>query len=353
MLNFYPGPSRVNAKIPKYMLDAYREEVVSINHRSPEFVEISKSCIKLLKKKLNIPAGYTIFYTASATETWEIIAQSLIGKSSFHIFNGAFGEKWFAYTKELHAKSTGHHFPFEQPFKPADVKVPDSAEIICLTQNETSNATQIPDSQLATLRDKYKDRLIAVDTTSSLAGIKLNIASADIWFASAQKCFGLPAGLGLMICSPQAIGHAKKINDQKHYNSLLRMAEKMADYQTTHTPNVLNIYLLKRVMKAAPNVNITHEKTLERFKDWVDFLSKFKSFELLISNPEIQSYTVLGIRAGKKTIDKAHQHARQAGITLGRGYGDLKETTLRIANFPAIKEREIKICQKFFNRTFD
>ena len=353
MLNFYPGPSRVDAKIPKYMLDAYREGVVGINHRSQQFVEISKSCIKLLKKKLNIPAGYSIFYTSSATETWEIIAQSLIRKSSYHIFNGAFGERWFTYTKKLHPKSAMHQFAFENPLKVDEISIPDHAEIICLTQNETSNATQIRNPLIARIRAEHKDRLIAVDATSSLAGIKLNIADADVWFASVQKCFGLPAGLGLMICSPRAIEQAITIKDENHYNSLLSMVEKMKGYQTTHTPNVLNIYLLKRVMKAAPNVNTTHDKTMARFQDWLAFLSKFNSFNLLNTNPETQSYTVLGIKSSKKTIDKIHQSAGQAGIILGHGYGDLKENTIRIANFPAIKEREIKICQKFFKRGFE
>lgn len=353
MLNFYPGPSRVNAKIPKYMLDAYREGVVSINHRSPEFIEISKFCIKLLKKKLNIPGDYSIFYTSSATETWEIIAQSLIRKSSYHIFNGAFGQRWFTYTKKLHPKSTGYHFPFGSLLPISDINVPDHAEVICITQNETSNATQIPNHLISKIREKYNNQLIAVDATSSLAGIKLSIDNADVWFASVQKCFGLPAGLGLMICSPKAIEHAKNINNQKHYNSLLAMVEKMAAYQTTHTPNVLNIYLLKRVMKAAPNVNITHKKTLERFNDWMDFLSKFEAFELLNPNPEVQSHTVIGIKGNQKLIEKVHQNAKQAGIILGQGYGELKESTIRVANFPAIKEREIKICQKFFKRTFE
>ena len=353
MLNFYPGPSRVNAKIPKYILDAYREGVVSINHRSQHFIQISKACIKLLKKKLNIPADYTVFYTSSATETWEIIAQSLIRKGSYHIFNGAFGERWFTYTKKLHPKSSGHAYPFENPLMLDKISVPDHAEIICLTQNETSNATQIPDQLIAKIRSKYNDRLIAVDVTSSLAGINLNISNADVWFASVQKCFGLPAGLGLMICSPKAIEHAKAVDDTKHYNSLLAMTEKMKNYQTTHTPNVLNIYLLKCVMKAAPGVNVVHDKTLERFKDWVSFLSKFNSFELLNVDPEVQSYTILAIKGSKKLIEKIHQRAEQAGIILGQGYGVLKENTIRIANFPAIKEREIKICQKFFKRAFE
>ena len=61
----------------------------------------SSKTITLLKEKLDIPKDYTIFFTSSATECWEILAQSLIVTRSFHIYNGAFGEKWYDYTLRL------------------------------------------------------------------------------------------------------------------------------------------------------------------------------------------------------------------------------------------------------------
>ena len=78
MISFYPGPSRVHDEIPGYVKDAHKLGILSINHRSPEFVKMSEKTIRLLKQKLNIPKTYTVFFTSSATECWEIIAQSLI-----------------------------------------------------------------------------------------------------------------------------------------------------------------------------------------------------------------------------------------------------------------------------------
>ena len=101
MITFYPGPSKVNNKISKYFQDAVLDGVLSINHRSPEFVEIYGNVSRELKSKLGIPDDYVILFASSATECWEIIAQSLVTSSSFHIYNGAFGEKWFDYTKKL------------------------------------------------------------------------------------------------------------------------------------------------------------------------------------------------------------------------------------------------------------
>ena len=98
MISFYPGPSRVHTEVPAYVRDAYDEGILSINHRSDEFVQMCERTIGLLKERLNVPKDYTIFFTGSATECWEIIAQSLITDKSYHIYNGAFGQKWFDYT---------------------------------------------------------------------------------------------------------------------------------------------------------------------------------------------------------------------------------------------------------------
>src|SRR4051794_37503246 len=95
MITFFPGPSKVYPEVQTYFQDAYNQGLLSANHRSSDFTVISKRVVDLLKEKLNVPADYTIYFTSSATEGWEILAQSLTKKYSYHIFNGAFGKKWF------------------------------------------------------------------------------------------------------------------------------------------------------------------------------------------------------------------------------------------------------------------
>ena len=347
MPTFYPGPSKIYSKVAAYMQDAFDKGVLSINHRSPEFIDISKRTITLLKEKLNIPESYTIFYTASATECWEIIAQSLVKKKSFHIYNGAFGEKWCHYTKKLKPKSIGIAFDENNKLDISGLQVLDTAEVICLTQNETSNGTEISNEKIAKIKAQHAEKLIAIDATSSMGGVDLVFENADLWYASVQKCFGLPAGLALMICSPQAIKKALEIGENNHYNSLTFMVDKMKDFQTTYTPNVLNIYLLMRVMQDAPPIKKTHEITLSRFQNWVAFINEFTDFKLLITNHEVQSKTVLTVTAKPAIISAIKTQAKAAGITLGNGYGDLKNTTFRIANFPAIEQQEIGVLQAF------
>ncbi len=348
MITFYPGPSRVNNKVLNYLRDAFLDGVLSINHRSPEFEQIYKDCVATLREKLLIPDDYVVMFASSATECWEIIAQSLIDQESYHIYNGAFGEKWHEYTQRLKPNAKGEYFDMQTELEIDKLQVPQTAELIGITHNETSNGTAINYSTLAKLRKKYPHQLIAVDATSSMAGVRLDFDLADIWYASVQKCFGLPAGLAVMVCSPRALERAAQINEHSHYNSFIFMVEKMRLNQTTYTPNVLNIYLLMRVMEAAPSIMETEAKTILRYTDWVNFFKSFSSARLLIENEWVRSRTVLTLAAPENIVKEVKESAKRAGIVLGSGYGDLKSTTFRIANFPAIKTKEIKLLMEFF-----
>ena len=347
MISFYPGPSRVYSAVPRYVQEAYEQGVLSINHRSAEFVAISQRAIALVKEKLSIPDDYTVFYVSSATECWEIISQSLVRHATYHVHNGAFGQKWFRYAQQLQPRADQYAFNFQQPLRASQLEPSSEAEVICLTHNETSNGTALSAATLADVRVRFSTPLIAVDATSSLAGVELPIAQADVWYASVQKCFGLPAGMAVLICSPRALEKAQQVGENRHYNSLLYMQEQMQRWQTTHTPNVLGIYLLMRSLEDRPGIQTVDKQTQERYQAWVDFLSDLKKVRLLVNDSTLRSRTVIPLEAEPETIDQLRAQAKQAGITLGNGYGDLKATTLRIANFPAILDTEINQLKKF------
>lgn len=346
MVSFYPGPSRVYDEIPQWMKGAHRKGILSMNHRSEAFMTLSKKTIELLKEKLDIPEPYSVFFLSSATECWEVIAQSLVKNKSVHLFNGAFGEKWFEYTHRLKSGATAIRF---DPAKEMESTHPElrDAEVICITQNETSNGTQVSNKIIGAIRQNYPEQLIAVDATSSMAGVYLNFSQADIWFASVQKCFGLPAGLALMVCSPAALSSVTDLGEKNHYNSLTFMTTMMEKWQTPFTPNVAGIYLLMRVLKKVKPIAKVHTKISERSKAWWKFFEGSRHLTLYASEPYVRSDTVITIKADAARIESLKKKAVKKGLLLGEGYGDLKKSTFRIANFPALKNKEIQKLRTF------
>lgn len=348
MISFYPGPSKIWDNLPHYMQDAFKEGILSVNHRSQEFMNISSETIRLLHEKLQIPAEYTILFTSSATECWEIVAQSILGKAgSQHFYNGAFGEKWHEYTQNITRNATANPFGPDEIPGLAQIKPAPGDLMLAFTHNETSNGTALPENYLKEVRATYPDNLIAIDATSSIGGVKLPFAAADIWYGSVQKCFGLPAGLGLLILSPAAIREAKKLNENGHYNSLLFMLEKIADAQTPYTPNVLGIYLLMRSMQDRPGIEATADMLQKRYESWLQFLEGYPELKLLIKNPEARSKTVLTIESTPERIEAIKKAAKAEGLYIGNGYGPWKKTSFRIANFPALTEDDINQLKAF------
>ena len=350
MTIFSPGPSQVYPEIKKYLQQAYEEGILSISHRSETFNRMSEQTLSLLRQNLAVPDGYVILYTSSATECWEIIAQSFTRNQNVHFHSGSFGEKWFQYGQAINPASHSIAMALNKSLDVDTMDVRLEDEIICLTQNETSNGTQIDFDTLASIRGAFPDHLLALDCTSSMAGINLPFTLGDIWFASVQKCFGLPAGLGILILSPDAVAKAEEIQDRTYYNSALTMLRYIEKFQTSCTPNVLGIYLLGKVLAEVEPIERVDEKLRKRMNTYEDLFSE-GAYKPLITNTKVRSRTVLTIESSPEKIDTIKKEAKAEGMFFGAGYGTWKPTTFRIANFPAHTDEQVYSLVKFLKNT--
>jgi phosphoserine aminotransferase len=338
MLNFYPGPSKLDARISQYYQEAVASGILEKNHRSSDFELLYKHVKKLFHTKLSMPQDYSMLFVSSATECWEIISQSLSSSGTTHFYNGAFGEKWFKYAAKINPKSNAFEFGLEG--SPELLSGRFGSQILAFTQNETSNGTQLSNEIQQKIRKHYPNHLIAYDATSSLGGIYMDWTRADIWFASVQKCFGLPAGLGVLIVNKRAIDCAKVFGDRKYYNSLLFMLENASKNQTHYTPNISNIYLLSRLLEERDAIDEIGRNLKERALRLYFEFDKLKSVKPLITNTDFRSSTVLTLEGGSEKISSLKIEAAKEGFILGNGYGKLQDSTVRIANFPAITNDE-------------
>ncbi|TAF64947.1 MAG: aminotransferase class V-fold PLP-dependent enzyme [Cytophagales bacterium] len=354
-MNFYPGPSKVYPQVMHYAQEAFASGILSLNHRSSTFMHLYESTTNALRQHLQIPANYWIAFVSSATECWEIVPQSWVQKKSLHIYNGSFGEKWaqnaqkiLAYKgKEIEKNvfEANEILTYQKLADSIQVSKPDT---ICFIDNETSNGTMLSNEMMPALQKNFPEILFCTDATSSLAGRNLPIAHFDVVFASVQKCFGLPSGLGVLIYSPKALERAIEIDDKQHYNNVLSLHENAQKQQTTHTPNILGIYLLEKILQELPSIEKQSTLLQQRAKEYYTFFSHLGYTKPLIHTPEVRSDTVIVIEQSPNIVQKCKQEASKKGIILGNGYGKWKENTLRIANFPAIDQEEIQQLKDFF-----
>ncbi len=361
MLNFYPGPSKIYSKVGQYMLEALESGILEKNHRSADFMEMMHQTIKVFKEKFNIPAEYKVFFTSSATECWEITVQSIFhGKISF-LYNGDFGNKWLNYTKsnsqvQLRNLTENEKLEIiEIAYLPeesiSDLDIDQDSEIIAWVAGETSNGTFSGNEAIKKLRERHPEALLITDVTSVFGGYDFDISQADVWFASSQKCLGLPPGLGIMVVSPEALLAANKLKENNHYNSLLNIAENFQKNQTHYTPNILEIFLLGKISEQVDNISVVSGKIEQRSRMLRDFFLEHPKFSDLIVNSEVQSPTVLTMKYDGELSD-LFALLKQSGIIVGKGYGKWKADTFRIANFPAIPDADFQLLMDFFKLNF-
>ncbi len=336
---FNPGPAMVYPQVRQFLQDAYDEQVLSISHRSKAFEQIYRMLDANLREKLGIPDDYSIFTLSSATEVWSVLSESLVKQKSTHLYTGAFGERWFQRAQHITPGAVGYQRSIDHDWAAEDWRAHRDTELLCLTQNETATTAQVPIEVLPVIRETLPDTLIAIDGTSSLAGVNLPIAQADIWYASVQKCFGLPAGLSVLIVSPRAMEQAVAVGFKGQYNALLHIAKRYEKFQNTHTPNVLGMYLLSRLSETLPAIGEIHDHVAARMQRLIDFFQKDMGWELVVEKPQNRSLTVMGVRFPEEELAELKTYMlEQHGLQLGSGYGPLKSNSFRVANFPAIPD---------------
>lgn len=340
LYSFNVGPSALWPETPVWISRILASGILSQSHRSSGFEELYRRIDAGFRRQHHLPEGYRVYLLSSATECWQILAETLVTHRSLHLYSGSFGERWFELTHAQHPLAEGLAFaPHTPPQLPLHCH---SYDLVALTHNETSNGSALPIAFLSESRQWAAEALLAVDATSSMGGVHLPYAEADIWFASVQKCLGLPSGLAVMFASPRAQERIEAAPDSGRYHSLTRVHQRATLWQTTHTPNVLGIALLAEMLENTPSISVLASRVQERNASWTAFLAELPGLEFLVPDPSLRSATVLAIQTTVCSAQALREATYARGFLLASGYGAWKNTTLRIANFPAQSDAAIK-----------
>lgn len=354
-LFFTAGPSQIYSTVPHHISAAIAANIPSISHRGPQFTEIMQGAQSGLKELLRIPQDYHIFFFASATEIWERLIQNCVETTSFHFVNGSFGERFYWTAERLQKKPLMVEASMGEGFNISKVVVPKEVEMICLTHNESSSGVMWQMEDIHQLSEQYPDKLIAIDVVSSIPYPSFNYEKVDAVYFSVQKGFGLPAGLGVLILSPRAFAKSlaleKKAVSTGSYHSFSVLKEFDEKGQTPETPNVLNIYLLDKVIQDYLTYGIEkiRKETDEKADMLYSYFEKHDRYSLAVPNPRDRSRTlvVIDTKGDSKNIVT---YLDTQNIEVGYGYGKAKETQVRIANFPTHSKDDVERLIEAFKK---
>lgn len=337
---FTVGPTHPYETYEKHMKQAMKEEIYSLSHRGKEFKKIYEHTSELLREVFGLPKSFHIFFTASSLENMERIIENTVKKKSFHVVTGAFGKRFYQTAVELKKSATKVDVPYGEGWNIDSLKIPVGTELIALTQNDTSTGLVLPMKDIYELKKRNPEALIAIDIVSSAPYIRIDWKKIDIGFFSVQKGFGLPAGLGVLLVSEKAIEKARSLQKDGvnigSYHNFVTLAEKEKEWQTPETPNVLLIYLLAKICEdlLTKGIETIREETELKGKMMTEFFEKHEDFGLFVKDKAFRSLTSLVVETKGKTDEIAAALAKK-GIIVGKGYGEYKDTHIRLANFPS------------------
>ncbi|HEY0744670.1 MAG TPA: aminotransferase class V-fold PLP-dependent enzyme, partial [Chryseosolibacter sp.] len=296
-VNFTPGPSQLYFTVADHAREAFKSGIPSISHRSKSFEQIVSETTTGIRELLNVPAGYQVYFTSSATEIWERIIQNLVEERSLHFVNGSFSKRFYEIAQQLNRRAEKIEVKEGEAF--SSVSNVSTTELIALTHNETSTGVSLPLDFIHSFKAQNENALIAVDAVSSLPYPGFDFTKLDTVFFSVQKGFGLPAGLGVWIVNQKCIAKAEQLLAKGisigSYHNIPTLKSNAVKNQTPETPNVLAIYLLNQVIKdfLRRSVEMIRRETEYKAAILYQALEQHSLLNPFVKDKKFQSKTVI------------------------------------------------------------
>lgn len=351
---FIPGPVEVRREI----LDAQGGWM--IGHRSKAFADLYARLQPKLKEAFFVGDGYRVYiYTSSGSGIWESASRCCVRDDQpvLHLVNGAFSERWAGVSRENGKQVDVLEVPWGQAVKPeqlADALKQKHYDAVALVYNETSTGVMNPLPQYAEIMRGYPDTLFLVDAVSCWLGAELDTAAwgIDLVVTSSQKCFALPPGIAFGAVSDRVLARAKAIPHRGYYFDVLTLEKHHEKNNTPATPPISLMYAADRQLDA-----IRAEGYANRFRRHAQMAGMVRAWVerqgfAMYSEAGYHSPTVSTVRNTRGIDFPALQaHLKKQHITLGGGYGKIKDETFRIAHMgdaqPAHIERLLGAMDAF------
>jgi phosphoserine aminotransferase len=352
---FTAGPAELYPKFEEYLQVFVDQQIGSISHRSGQFKKIYQHTDEQLRILMNIPTENAIMFTGSASEIWEKLILSTVEHESFHLVNGSFSEKFHQYAQMLQKHTHVLKKPIGEGFVYNEIAVPEFAELICTTQNETSTGVQMREADIHKLKRSNYNKILAVDMVSSAPIPELDFTVIDTAFFSVQKSFGMPAGLGVWIANENCLEKANILKSKGKclgaHHDLPTLWKNAKEYQNPATPNVMGIYILGKIAEDMNKTGIEkiRKETDDKAKKMYKFFEQTPGYTPAVKNTSLRSKTVAVINTEQPAAEII-QKLKVQNMIVGAGYGSGKDSQIRISNFIANSPEQIDNLIKEFEK---
>ena len=335
-----PGPTNV----PERVLRAI--DHATVDHRGPEFQEMSKEVLAGLKHVFKTKSPVVIF-PASGTGAWEAALVNTLspGDKVLMVETGHFATLWHTMANKLGLAPEFIKGDWRHGADPAAVEArladdrKHEIKAVCVVHNETSTGvvSRIGEVRKAIDRAQHP-ALYMVDTISSLASIdyRHDEWGVDVTVAGSQKGLMLPPGLSFNAASDKALAASKSAQLPRSYWNWEDMIASNKDGWFPYTPATNLLYGLRVALmmlleeQGLENVFKRHDRHAEATRRAV----RAWGLEILCANPAeySSSLTAVLMPEGHSEIAFRQVVLNHFNLSLGSGLTKLRDKVFRIGH---------------------
>jgi len=335
-----PGPTNVPDRVLRAIDSA------TIDHRGPEFQQMSKEVLAGLKYVFKTQSPVVIF-PASGTGAWEAALVNTLspGDTVLMYETGHFATLWHNMASRLGLVPEFIKGDWRRGADPSALEArlaedrKHEIKAVCVVHNETSTGvtSRIAEVRKAIERARHP-ALFMVDTISSLASIdyRHDEWGVDVTVAGSQKGLMLPPGLSFNAVSGKALAATKSAKLPRSYWNWEEMIAANKDGWYPYTPATNLLYGLRVALRmlleeeGLENVFSRHDRHAEATRRAV----KAWGLEIFCLNPAeySSSLTAVLMPEGHSEIAFRQVVLERFNLSLGSGLTKLRDKVFRIGH---------------------
>jgi aspartate aminotransferase-like enzyme len=333
---FVPGPTEIRPALLAQMTRPV------IGHRGRAF-EAMFARIEAGLRDIFLTARPVYIGAASATGFMEMAIRNLPEGKILSLVNGGFSER-FAQVAESCARQVERVVvPWGATF---DLNVVESAlrkeKFVALTVAHSETSTGVlTDVRAVTELAHRHGTMSIVDSVSGAGGAELMFDAWQIDFlvTASQKAMALPAGLAFSVVSTDYLARARGVPHRGFYFDVLQYDKYAEKNQTPSTPATALLYALEAQVGDIGREGIErrwerHVQMRDATIEWIHAVRDRRHVDIRVLAPEdarSPTVTVIALPPGLRGPDLS-EAVKVRGFTIGGGYGELKDTSVRIGH---------------------
>ena len=343
---FIPGPTNMPESLRRAC------DLPTIDHRSAGFPTMLASARAGVQSVIKSRDAEVFIFPSTGTGGWETaLANTLVpGDTVLAVRNGMFSHKWIKMCRDLGLNvvmtevAWGEGFPADWAEEQLTADKEHKIKAVLVTHNETATGvtSNVADVRKA-LDAASHPALLLVDGVSSIGSMDFRFDDwgVDVAVTGSQKGFMLPAGLGIVAFSPEAMTATEQGGLPRGYFNIQDMATATAAGGYPYTPSVgmlngLNEACGMLLEEGLENVFARHN----RIASGVRAAVRGWGLEVCAARPELYSDTVTAIRVPEGfDAGRIVSHAETAyGMSFGAGLGDVAGKVFRIGHLGSLTD---------------